>query len=162
MPKSLSRKDNHRKSLLRNLATSLILYEEIKTTETKAKEIKPIVERLIHVAKKNDLVSRRRLLGYLFDENAVNKTYDVLLPRYKKIPSGFVKIYKIGPRLGDSAQMVIIKLEPAQVEEYKVDHKAISDQRSDRLAPKGLKDINGKENPKKEKPEKSNSKTSGK
>ena len=114
MPKSLSRKDNHRQSLLRNLATSLILYEEVRTTKAKAKEIKPIVEHLIQVAKKDDLGSRRRALGFLFDEKATKKIFEVLVPRYKKIQSGFVKIYKIGSRLGDNAQMAIIKLEPAK------------------------------------------------
>lgn len=119
MTKSLSRKDNHRKSLLRNLATSLILYEEIKTTTTKAKEIKPIVEHLIQVAKKNNLAARRRLLGYLFDKKAVEKVFEVFVLRYKKIPSGFIKIYKIAPRLGDNAEMVLVKLAPGEPVEIK-------------------------------------------
>jgi len=115
MPKSLSRKDNHRKSLLRNLATSLVLYEEIRTTATKAKEVKPIVEHLINIAKKNDLVSRRRLLGYFFDKKAVQKIFEVLVPKYAKETS-FVKLYKIGPRLGDRAEMVILKFEKVKTE----------------------------------------------
>jgi len=115
MPKSLSRKDNHRKSLLRNLATSLILYEEIKTTRAKAKEVLPIVEHLIVIAKKNSLAARRLLLGYLYDENAEKKVFEVLVPRYQKIQSGFIKLYNVGPRLGDNAQMVILKLAPGKI-----------------------------------------------
>lgn len=115
MVKSLSRKDNHRKSLLRNLATSLILYEEIKTTKAKAKEVKPIVEHLISCAKKNDLASRRRLLGYLFDKNATKKMFEVLVPRYKKINSGFITSYLLGKRLGDSATVVILKLKEEEI-----------------------------------------------
>lgn len=116
MIKSLSRKDNHRKSLMRNLATSLILYEEIKTTKAKAKALKPIVEHLIIRAKDNSLETRRRLLGYFFDKNATKKMLEVLIPRYKKVNSGFVRIYKIGPRLGDAAEMVLVKLDPGKIE----------------------------------------------
>lgn len=117
MPKSLSRKDNHRKSLLRNLATSLVLYEEIKTTKAKAKEVKPIVEKLINRAKKsqsNNLSIRRQLLGYFFDKNATRKVFEVYVPRYAKIGSGFVKIYHLGLRSGDNAQMVLLKLVPGE------------------------------------------------
>lgn len=110
MEKSLSRKKGHRRSLLRNLATSLILYEEIKTTKAKAKAVKPIVEHLISLAKKNDLNSRRRMLSYFFDKNTTRKMFDILVPRFKNIDSGFVSIYAVGPRLGDSASMVVLKL----------------------------------------------------
>ena len=105
--RALSRKYANRKSTLRNLATSLVLYERIKTTTAKAKEVKPIVERLISIAKKNDLVARRRLMAYLFDENAVKKMFEVIVPRFKKINSGFVKTYRLGARLGDGADMMI-------------------------------------------------------
>ena len=124
MPNSLSRKDNHRKSLLRNLATSLILYEEIRTTQAKAKAVKPVVEHLINIAKKQDLSVRRRLLGYLFDKKATKKIFEVLVPRYKKTNSGFVQLYKIGPRLGDNAPIVLLKLtKPKIIEKEKNDLK---------------------------------------
>lgn len=115
MVNSLSRKDNHRKSLLRNLTTSLILYEEIKTTRAKAKEVKPIVEHLIFRARKNDLAVRRWLLSFLFDKKAVKKVFEILAPRYKKINSGFVLSYRTGNRLGDSAPMVILKLKEIEM-----------------------------------------------
>jgi len=113
--RALSRKSPVRKSMLRNLATSFILYERIKTTSAKAKEVKPLVEHLINAAKKEGVASRRRLMGYLFDENAVKKTLEELVPRYKNIPSGFIKTYKLGARLGDGAQMMILELMPAPI-----------------------------------------------
>ena len=114
--RALSRKTAYRKSTLRNLATSLILFERITTTTAKAKELKPIVEHLINSSRPGDLNGRRKLLKYLFDENAVKKTIDVLLPRYAKVPTGFIKTYKIGPRLGDAAEMTIVELQKAKEE----------------------------------------------
>lgn len=115
MVNSLSRKKDSRRSLLRNLATSLILYEEITTTKAKAKEVKTVVERLIYRAKKNDLASRRMLLAYLFDKKATKKVLEVIVPRYKKINSGFILTYKLGQRLGDSASLVMLKLREGEV-----------------------------------------------
>lgn len=109
--RALSRKTDYRKSTLRNLATSLILFERITTTVAKAKELKPVVEHLINSARPGDLNGRRKLLSYLFDENAVVKTMDVLLPRYKNIPSGFIKSYKRGSRKGDGAELMILELQ---------------------------------------------------
>jgi large subunit ribosomal protein L17 len=113
--RALSRKTAYRKSTLRNLATSLILFERITTTTAKAKELKPIVEHLINSARPGDLNGRRKLLSFLFDENAVNKTMDILLPRYENVPFGFIKTYKKGPRLGDAAEMTIIELQKEKI-----------------------------------------------
>jgi len=108
--RALSRKKANRESLLRNLATSLVLYERIETTEAKAKEVKPVVEHLISQAKKNNLSARRQLLSYLFDENATKKILDVLVKRYKDLESGFIKSYRKGRRLGDGAMIMILEL----------------------------------------------------
>lgn len=108
--RALSRKIAYRKSTLRNLATSLILYERMTTTTAKAKETKSMVEKLINSARKRDLIARRRLMAFLFDKNAVKKVLEDLLPRYKNIPTGFIRSYKIGPRLGDGAEMSILQL----------------------------------------------------
>lgn len=113
--RALSRKTASRKSLLRNLATSLVLYERIETTEAKAKEVKGEVEHMIYLAKKNDLASRRRLLGYFFDKNATKKVLEVLLPRYEKDNSGFIKSYRKGNRLGDGAMIMILELKKPEV-----------------------------------------------
>ena len=114
MKNSLSRKDNHRKSLIRNLATSLILYEEIKTTLPKAKEVKSQVEHLLADAQKNNLVSYRKLLSFVYDPKAVLKISEVLVPRYKDQKAGYIKIFRIKPRLGDNASMAILKLIPGK------------------------------------------------
>ena len=121
--RALSRKTANRKSTLRNLATSLILFEKITTTTAKAKELKPIVEHLINSARPGDLTGRRKLLAYLFDENAVKKTIDVLLPRYKNVPTGFIHSYRIGPRLGDAADMMILELQKGKETTVKVEDK---------------------------------------
>ena len=107
--KTLDRKKGARKALLRNLTTNLILYEKIKTTEAKAKAIKSIVEKLITKGKTNDLSTRRKLLQYLYLENAVKKVLEDLGPRYKDRKGGYLRIIKLGPRSGDSARMVQIE-----------------------------------------------------
>ena len=120
MNKSLGRKDNHRRSMVRNLVTSLVLYEKIKTTKTRAKVVKSEADRLFTLAKKNDLAARRFLLSYLFDKKAVDKTLEILVPRFKNITSGFVRSYRIGNRVGDNAEVVLLELqegEPINIKE---------------------------------------------
>jgi large subunit ribosomal protein L17 len=113
--RSLSRKNNARKSLIRNMATSLILYERITTTNAKAKELKAVVEHLLYIAKKNDLTSRRQLLSYLFDKKAVSKVIEDLVPRYKKQNTGVVRVYKLNKRKGDGADLVILELQKGEI-----------------------------------------------
>jgi large subunit ribosomal protein L17 len=107
--KILDRKKGPRKALFRALATDLILYEKIKTTEAKAKAIKPIVEKLITKGKAGDLHARRELLKFLYGENAVNKVIEDLGPRYKTRKGGYTRIIKLGARQGDAAKMVQIE-----------------------------------------------------
>jgi large subunit ribosomal protein L17 len=108
--RTLGRKRDPRKALLRGLATNFLLYEKIQTTEAKAKEIRPIVEKLITTGKKNDLNARRKLLAYLYTENAVKKVIDEISPRYQERNGGYTRIVKIGPRKGDGAPMVVLEL----------------------------------------------------
>lgn len=115
MPSSLSRKKANRSSMLRNLATSLILYERITTTTAKAKEVKAIVEHLIQSSRKNDLNVHRHLLSYLFDKNAVKKVIEDILPRYKDIKSGLIRSYKQNPRKGDGAELTILELQKGKI-----------------------------------------------
>lgn len=98
-----------RLAMIRNLATSLVLYEKIKTTETKAKYIRPFVERLITQGKKNNLHTRRGLLKKLFVESAVKKILDELSPRFKDRKGGYLRIVKLGFRRGDAAKVVKIE-----------------------------------------------------
>ena len=116
----LSRAASPRKHLLANLAQSIILYEKVRTTEAKAKEVRSTVERMITIAKsaqggsasggKPTLASRRLLLKKLPTEIAVKKLLDVLGPRYAKRAGGYTRITKIGQRQGDAAKMVVLEL----------------------------------------------------
>ena len=151
MPNSLSRKKDYRRSLLRNLATSLILYEEIKTTQAKAKAVKPFVEHLLQVAKKNNLIAKRRLMAYLFDENAVKKVFEVYVPRYKNIKSGYIKLYRLGTRLGDSSEMVMIRMEKVKEEAPVLTKKEDRDLNAQKERSKEQSKTTGKESPAKKK-----------
>lgn len=107
----LNRNQAHLNSMLRNLATSIILYEKVKTTQAKAKLVKPIVESLISSSKKKDLPTAMRALNsYLMDVNASKKLTRELLDRYKERQSGFTRITPLGFRDGDASRMVQIEL----------------------------------------------------
>lgn len=108
--KTLKRKASARKALFRDLATSVFVYEGIKTTEGKAKAVRPVVERLITKAKKGDLAARRQLLAFFSTEQPVNKLMDVIGPRYKDRNGGYTRIIKIGNRQGDGARVVRLEL----------------------------------------------------
>ncbi len=97
--------------MTRNLATSIILYEKVKTTQSKAKLVKPIVERLITKAKKQALpVAIRTLNAYLTDKNATKKLTREILDRFKDKSSGYLRVTPLGYRVGDAAPMVLIEL----------------------------------------------------
>jgi large subunit ribosomal protein L17 len=105
----LNRTHEHRKSLWKNMAASLIEHEQIKTTLPKAKELRPIVEKMVTLAKRGDLHARRLLASRLHDEAAVGKLIDVLAPRYADRQGGYVRVLKAGFRYGDMAPMAIIE-----------------------------------------------------
>ncbi len=107
--RKLSRKRDQRKALLRSLANSLFLKEKIKTTEAKAKEIRPFLEKIITRAKKNNLASRRLLLQK-FSPKVVKKIIEEIASKYKERGGGYTRIIKIGPRKSDGAKMAIIEL----------------------------------------------------
>jgi len=106
----LDRKKAPREAMLRNLATSVILYEKVKTTNAKAKVVRSLVEKTITIGKTPSLASRRKLLTFFYTEQPVNKIFEVLGPKYKERPGGYTRITKIGPRKNDGAQMVQIEL----------------------------------------------------
>lgn len=107
--KVLGRTTAPKKALVRNLATSLVLYEKIETTETKAKVLRPYVERLITIGKKNTLQARRQLLAKLYLASAVKKVLEDLAPRYAERKGGYLRIVKLGFRKGDAAKVVKIE-----------------------------------------------------
>jgi large subunit ribosomal protein L17 len=107
----LSRDSAHRKSLLMNLSKELIEHERIKTTEAKAKAVKPEIEKLITLAKRGDLHARRQALSTLAqDKFAVHKLFTEVAPRYAERPGGYTRILKLGPRRSDATEMVFIEL----------------------------------------------------
>lgn len=106
----LGREVGPRRALLRHLATSVILYEKVRTTEAKAKAVRPLVERAITTGKVSSLASRRKLMRFFYTDHPVRKIIEVLGPRYEKRAGGYTRIVKVGPRAGDGAQMVQIEL----------------------------------------------------
>jgi len=108
--KTLGRKTAARNAMLSSLAASIILHEKVKTTETKAKVVRSLVERSITDGKKATLASRRTLLKRFASENPVNKVMDVLAPRYAERQGGYTRIIKMGTRKGDGAPVVQIEL----------------------------------------------------
>ena len=108
--KILDRKVGPRKALLRGLATSLILYEKIKTTKAKAKAVRPLVEKLITSGKAGGVAARRTLQQSLTSENAAKKIVEELAPRYKDRKGGYLRLTTLGRRQGDAAEMVQIEL----------------------------------------------------
>ncbi len=106
----LGRDTAHRTALYRNLVTDLLRYERITTTEAKAKEIRPMAEKIITLARRGDLHSRRLALRVVYDERVVKKAFDEIGPRMKDRPGGYLRITGIEPRKGDGARMAAIEL----------------------------------------------------
>jgi large subunit ribosomal protein L17 len=101
---------SHRKAMLRSLATAILANERIKTTEARAKEVRPVVDRVITWGKKGDVHSRRLALAEIGDKDVVHKVFDDIASRFDERDGGYTRILKLGPRKGDSAPMVIIEL----------------------------------------------------
>ena len=108
--KKLGRNSAHRKSMLRNLVTDLFREGRITTTDMRAKEAGRQAEKLITIAKKNDLHARRQVLEYVFDEDVVTKLFDEIAPKYADRNGGYTRILKLGPRQGDNAEVVFLEL----------------------------------------------------
>lgn len=107
--RKLGRTPSHRRALFANLASALIKHEQIKTTLPKAKEIRPIVEKLVTLGKEGTLSARRQAAAFLYDDASVKKLFDVLGQRYKERPGGYLRILKAGFRYGDNAPMAVIE-----------------------------------------------------
>lgn len=108
--RKLNRTSSHRRAMFRNMATSLLKHEQIRTTLPKAKALRGVAERMITLGKRGDLHARRQALGYLNDETVVRKLFDTLGPRYTERPGGYTRVLKAGFRYGDSAPMAVIEL----------------------------------------------------
>ena len=108
--RKLGRNSSHRKAMFRNMATSLVRHEMIKTTVPKAKELRRVVEPLITLAKVDGVANRRLAFNRLRDKEAVGKLFSDLGLRFKDRPGGYLRILKTGPRPGDAAPMAIVQL----------------------------------------------------
>ena len=113
----LNRTHEHRKALFANMAGSLIEHEQIKTTLPKAKELRPIVEKLITLGKRGDLHARRQAISQVRDIEQVGKLFSVLGPRYKDRNGGYIRVLKAGFRHGDNAPMAVIEFVDRDVSE---------------------------------------------
>ncbi len=114
--RKLGRNSSHRKAMFRNMATSLVQHETIKTTLPKAKELRRVVEPLITLAKVDGVANRRLAFDRLRDKAAVGKLFTDLGPRFKERPGGYLRILKMGPRPGDAAPMALVQLVDGPVE----------------------------------------------
>jgi large subunit ribosomal protein L17 len=108
--KKLGRDASHRKALYSNLAGALIEHGRIKTTEAKAKAVKPLAEQMITLGRRGDLHARRQALSFLRSQDVVHQLFADVAPRFSDRPGGYTRIVKIGPRYGDAAQMVYLEL----------------------------------------------------
>jgi len=129
--RKLGRTSSHRRALLRNLATDLFRHERLKTTLPKARELRPFAEKLITLARRDDLHARRQVLRQISDKTVVKKLFDTLGPRFAARPGGYTRALKLGPRPGDGADMAIVELVGSEP--------TFKKQKDDKKAPRGRK-----------------------
>jgi large subunit ribosomal protein L17 len=132
--RKLGRKPEHRKAMFANMAAALIKHEQITTTLPKAKELRPVVEKLVTLGKRGDLHARRQAISQIRDVAMVKKLFDVLGPRYKDRHGGYTRVLKAGFRYGDNAPVAVIEfvdrdeaakgLDSGPVQEKKVEEEA--------------------------------------
>ncbi len=107
--RKLGRTTAHRRALFRNQLASLIEHERIRTTLHKAKELRPLAERMVTQGKRGSVHARRRVGRWVRDRDLVKKLFDEIAPRFAERPGGYTRIVKLGPRLGDAAEMAILE-----------------------------------------------------
>ena len=108
--RKLSRNTSHRRALLRNLVTSLLDHERLMTTLPKAKELRPLAEKMITLGKRDSLHARRQIQAYVLKEATAKKVFDTIAPRFADRKGGYSRIIKLGHRKGDGADLAIIEL----------------------------------------------------
>lgn len=108
--RQLGRPTGHRRLLYRNLVTDVLRHERIQTTEPKAKEIRPMVERMVTLGKRGSLHARRQAIAFLTDTDIAHRLFEEIAPRYQERPGGYTRITKLGRRRGDGASMAQIEL----------------------------------------------------
>ncbi len=108
--KKLGRNSAQRRALLRNLVTSFLEKERIRTTLAKAKATRPVAEKMITLSRTNSLSARRRALGFIYKEDVVKKLFEEIGPRFSERPGGYTRIVKLGPRDGDGTEMAMLEM----------------------------------------------------
>jgi len=108
--RKLGRPTDQRKAMLRNLVTSLLKHGKIETTVTRAKETRKLAEKMITLAKRGDLDARRQVLSFVTEKEVVNNLFSDIAPKYVDRNGGYTRMYKMGPRRGDAAEVVILEL----------------------------------------------------
>jgi large subunit ribosomal protein L17 len=129
--RKLNRTSSHRKAMFANMSAALIKHEQIVTTLPKAKELRPIVEKLITLGKRGDLHARRQAIAQMKDETQVKKLFDVLGARYKDRQGGYIRILKAGYRYGDNAAVAVIELVDRDVNAKGLDSGPVQERESE-------------------------------
>ena len=119
--RKLNKTSEHRKALFKNMLNSLIKYEQIITTLPKAKELKPQIDKVITIGKRNDLANKKKLFSKLQNQFSVKKVFNELSKRYSKRKGGYSRVLKAGFRTGDDAPMAVIELVDRNIEAKKID-----------------------------------------
>jgi len=147
--RKLNRTSEHRKALFKNMLNSIIKYEQITTTLPKAKELKPKIDQIITLGKKNNLISKKNLFSELQDKSSVDKIVKKLSQRYVKRQGGYTRVIKAGFRYGDDAPMAIIELVDRDIEAKKIDIKKKTADTTKSTTPSKLKETEKKSQSKK-------------
>lgn len=133
--RKLSRNTSHRRALLRNLVTSLLEHGRLMTTLPKAKEVRPLAEKMITLGKRDNLAARRQVQSYLLKEAIAKKVFDTIAPKFADRKGGYSRIIKLGNRKGDGAEIAIIELLGSELEAKKAE-RAAKAQEKDAKKPK--------------------------
>ena len=124
----------HRRAMIRNMVTSLFKHERVKTTKGRAKEVRRYAEKMITVAKKETLASKRHVLGFVREREVVNKLFQTLIYRYAERKGGYTRILKLGNRKGDGADMVFLELVDRPLEEKLTEGKTEKKEKGEALS----------------------------
>lgn len=122
--RKLGRTSSHKEAMFRNMVTSVIKHERIRTTDSKAKEVRKLAEKMITLGKKGNLHARRQALAFVRDKNLVSKLFGELTERYRKRAGGYTRIIKVGYRFGDNAPVSILEFIPEEKKKEKAKPKA--------------------------------------
>lgn len=138
--RKLSRNTSHRRALLRNLVTDFLDHGRLMTTLPKAKEIRPLAEKMITLGKRDSLHARRQVLSYVMNEATAKKVFDAIAPRFADRKGGYSRIIKLGNRKGDGADLAIIELLGSELEVKKAERAAAQNEKAKKTDDKDKKD----------------------